>query len=317
MLRASCVLDEAGREGKSPYPSIPEVAAALGLGAANRRLSRGHRLRFGRQGSLAVDTATGSWFSHEAGRGGGAVELVEFVRGCDWRAARDWLAEQGFGGRPDMPRRARKPALHAVQPEVSPEPDADALRLWANGRDPAGTLAERYLARRGLSLWDGAADVIRFHSRGPWDGGPVPMLLTLAVNVLTGLPQAVQRTGLNPDGSKIGRRFTGSAKGAVAMLTPDDRVEAGLSLCEGTEDAIAVIQSGGWLPVWATFGTSGLSAFPLLPGIERLVIYADDDEPGRAAAGVCADRWAEAGRMVEQQFPPMKDFGATKEAAHA
>lgn len=133
-------------------------------------------------------------------------------------------------------------------------------------------------------------------------------MLTMARAVDTGLPQAVQRTGLTSDAEKIGRRWTGAPRGAVAMLSPDDAVESGVGICEGTEDGIALRQSGTHWPIWATFGTGGLSAFPVLPGIEALAVFADGDEPGRKAAAAVAERWATAGRMVEVITPPVKDF---------
>ena len=70
--------------------------------------------------------------------------------------------------------------------------------------------------------------------------------------------------------------------------------------------------NGAWLrPMWALGGTSGLSTFPVLPGVERLTIAVDHDpidpktgrRPGAYAAAVCARRWFEAGRKVTRLTP--------------
>lgn len=41
-----------------------------------------------------------------------------------------------------------------------------------------------------------------------------------------------------------------------------------------------------------------MRALPVLAGIEALTIASDDDAAGIAAAGACAQRWADAGRDV-------------------
>jgi hypothetical protein len=59
-------------------PHIAEIARAI-LGEPNERLSTRQQLRFGSNGSLAVEIAgekRGQWFDHEAGVGGGPRELL-------------------------------------------------------------------------------------------------------------------------------------------------------------------------------------------------------------------------------------------------
>ena len=54
--------------------------------------------------------------------------------------------------------------------------------------------------------------------------------------------------------------------------------------------------------VWACpAGT--LAKVPVLPGVERLAIYADNDPPGLSAARVVAHRWLAAGRHVSIETP--------------
>ena len=113
--------------GQSCYPRrgaldfvalIPDVARAL-LGEPNARLSTVRELRYGRRGSLAVHVGggrAGTWRDHEAGEGGGVLDLVKRERRCDTAAALAWLDAEGFcergpgpsgrsrGNGPDAPR---------------------------------------------------------------------------------------------------------------------------------------------------------------------------------------------------------------------
>jgi hypothetical protein len=76
---------------------IEEIAEAL-LGEPNREMSTRRQLRYGRNGSLAIELAgdkRGEWFDHEAGVGGGPLELVQREVGGANGEAIAWLREQG------------------------------------------------------------------------------------------------------------------------------------------------------------------------------------------------------------------------------
>lgn len=53
-------------------------------------------------------------------------------------------------------------------------------------------------------------------------------------------------------------------------------------------------------PAWSAVSSDQLAKFPVLPGVERLIILVDHDTPGQTAAGLCTERWTRAGRQVEQ-----------------
>ena len=59
-----------------------EIAIAL-LGEENKRLSKGHELRYGNNGSLSVNLVKGTWFDHETEEGGGMVSLIKKHHGDD------------------------------------------------------------------------------------------------------------------------------------------------------------------------------------------------------------------------------------------
>ncbi len=85
---------------------IEEVAEVL-LGPANGALSTRTQLRFGRQGSLAVELGEkrGHWYDHENQTGGGALDLVRRQTGLSEREALAWVASRlGITAEP-RPRR--------------------------------------------------------------------------------------------------------------------------------------------------------------------------------------------------------------------
>jgi hypothetical protein len=69
---------------------IAGVAQAL-LGEPNKRLSDAKQMRFGTHGGLAVDLATGTWYDHEHGQGGGVLHLIEREKGLKGHAAVEWI----------------------------------------------------------------------------------------------------------------------------------------------------------------------------------------------------------------------------------
>ena len=78
----------------------------------------------------------------------------------------------------------------------------------------------------------------------------------------------------------------------VVRVSPDEDVTHGLGIAEGVEDALAILASG-WEPVWAATSAGMIERFPVLPGIECLTIFADNDGAGVTAAQACAERWAD------------------------
>jgi RecA-family ATPase len=75
---------------------IEPIARAL-LGEPNQALSSKTELRYGARGSLAVDLKKGTWYDHELGEGGGAIDLIRRqINGGD---VSQWLKEHGFENR--------------------------------------------------------------------------------------------------------------------------------------------------------------------------------------------------------------------------
>jgi len=57
-------------------------------------------------------------------------------------------------------------------------------------------------------------------------------------------------------------------------------------------------------PAWAALSTSGLRMLDLPAEVRDVIVLADGDEPGEAAASDCAWHWKRQGRCVRVARPP-------------
>ncbi|MDZ4136879.1 MAG: hypothetical protein U1D06_15005 [Paracoccaceae bacterium] len=108
----------------------PEIAAEL-LGKSPCRA--GEEWRWGRKGSLSVvigGAKAGMWFDHEAGDGGGLVDLVAREKGFSRNDALDWTADRiGMAGTfraSDRRQRNGGPAKLQSSPRLLDAPSAHA-----------------------------------------------------------------------------------------------------------------------------------------------------------------------------------------------
>lgn len=236
--------------------------------------------------------------------------------GDDWRVCRQHVA--GVLGIEDDQRRPaeRKPeAVHHAERDHDADRIARALSIWHQGRPITGTIAERYLLRRGIDLGASplatSGDVLRFHPHCPMQGerGPErhPALLALFRCIKADAPRAITRIALRPDGSAKAsiprqKQFLGVVGGAAIKVDADDEVLTGLHIAEGIETALAVWRGGG-RPVWALGSAGAIERLPVLAGVECVTIAADNDPAGLRAARNCASRWQAAGREGFIRYP--------------
>lgn len=181
--------------------------------------------------------------------------------------------------------------------------------LWRETEALPGTLAERYLAGRGLHVVDDLHHCARFHPRCPWREGDgklafLPALITAYRTIVGDELAAVQRTALAPDGAKIGRRMLGPTAGAAIKIDSEEDVTYGLHIAEGFESALAG-RTLGFRPCWALGSAGAVGNFPVLAGIDALTILAETDDTGANARAIaqCGDRWIAAGREVLTATP--------------
>lgn len=274
------------------------------------RIAHG-KLRIGEHGRIGVElrgARRGLWCDYASRDGGDALDLARHVRGGELRDAIAWaaawlgIAGAGIGGPAPLPKRP-PPIVHEAQrPDTVPRAQA----LWREAMPAQGSLVETYLAGRGLRLPEGAP--IRFHPACPRGSERWPAMLALMAEPLTGRPCGVHRTFLARDGRGKapgplpGRMALGRA--GIIRLTPDEEVTAGLGIAEGIETALSVMQGFGWRPVWAATSAGGIRAFPMLPGVDALTVFADADGAGMDAAIACRIRWHETGREARIIAPP-------------
>jgi hypothetical protein len=87
--------------------------------------------------------------------------------------------------------------------------------------------------------------------------------------------------------------------GAVRLGVPSDVLLVG----EGIETCLSGMLGIGY-PAWAALSASGLRRLDLPPEVREVIVLADGDEPGEAAARECAWRWSREGRRVRIARPP-------------
>jgi putative DNA primase/helicase len=236
---------------------------------------------------------------------GDHIAWLEHYERLDFLAAVDRLCE--LAGEPRLQTE--------TVTEHRPEDDAasrannqrQALRLWDEAFDPTGTLVDVYLASRRLVLTDDVANrVVRFHPSCPFGQGRHPCMVTLFRDIRTDELRAIQRTALQPDGSKISRLTLGPCRGAAIKISPDDDVTMGLTIGEGFETCLAASQLG-FRPVWALGSAGAIKEFPVLSGIEALSILAETGPASADATTECRIRWNEAGQEVWVVTPKIGD----------
>jgi hypothetical protein len=86
--------------------------------------------------------------------------------------------------------------------------------------------------------------------------------------------------------------------GVVRLCEPGNVLMVG-----ALETCLAATQASG-KPAWAALSTSGLRSLDLPNDVRDVIVLADGDEPGEAAAQHCARRWKRNGRRVRIARPP-------------
>jgi putative DNA primase/helicase len=185
-----------------------------------------------------------------------------------------------------------------------------AGEIWRATVPIGETVVKHYLQKRGIvDLPDGIDGVLRFHPNCPFRKRERhPCMVALWRNIQSDKPQAIHRTALTPEGEKIDRMSLGPTQDAAIKLYPD--VTDTLTIGEGIETALSGAALG-YAPAWAVGDAGHIEKFPVLAGVDRLVILVDRDSSGRGqnAASQCALRWLSANRKVRRIFPdlPVED----------
>jgi len=234
--------------------------------------------------------------------------LLRCHAGCDQEQVIASLRSRGLwteiGSRQFM-----RLASRSVPKKTGPDRDDTkrteaALAIWQATMSADGTLVETYLGSR--SLHRPPTPTLRFHIglKHP-SGGIWPAMIALVARGSDGTPIAILRTFLARDGGGKApvdpqKMMLGPCRGgAVRLAEPGDVLMVG----EGIETCLAAMQAIGH-PAWAALSTSGLRTLDFPKDVRDVIVLADGDAAGEAAARDCAWRWKREGRRVRIARPP-------------
>ena len=248
----------------------------------------------------------GKWTDAASGEHGDLLDLIR--ESCGLVEFRD-VAEEArrFLALPRLEPRTTQPRLDSSRP-------AAARRLFAMARPIAGTIAETYLRRRGITILPGSG-TIRFHPRcyyRPDEHEPTetwPAMIA-AVTDLRGRITGAHRTWLDPTGYDKApidtpRRAMGELLGhAVRFGIAHDVMAAG----EGIETMLSLHCAVPDLPMAAALSAAHLGAIAFPPGLRRLYVARDNDQAGDAAMEILSTRALAAGIEAVPLSPLQDDF---------
>ncbi len=233
--------------------------------------------------------------------------LVEFRDVAD--EARRFLA---------MPRPQGQNTGTQHQPAAARGSPEAARRLFGMSQPIAGTLAERYLAGRGIML-SAQERALRFHPGCYYrdlvtgETQALPALIAAVIG-LDGRLTGLQRTWLNPAGNGKAhiadpRRSLGHllGNGIWLGLQPNAPVPV-MAAGEGFETMASLRTVMPALPVAAATSANHLAGLVFPSGCRRLYIAADADAAGRHGIQRLSQRAGEAGILALALRPRLGDF---------
>jgi hypothetical protein len=224
-----------------------------------------------------------------------------------------WFYIYSYEGPLWMAKAAIRDRLRLV--DMPPVEDAwlrteKAMEIWHQATSAKGTVVERYLKSRAISLPE--TDVVRFHKSLKHPGGAhLPAMVALFTDV-NDHPIAIHRTWLKPDGSSKAdvdpqKMTLGPMSGGAIRLSP---VRTHLAVGEGIETSLSTIAMQQ--PAWAAGSANNIAKLELPDEVRMVSILIDRDDhgAGERAAATAAPRWLLEDRVVKlcRSKPPDKDL---------
>jgi putative DNA primase/helicase len=273
-----------------PHVYAAEIGAALG----GRKSGRGWSAC-----CPAHDDSTPSLSIQDADDG---RVLVHCHAGCEQAEVITALKARGLW--PKNSGYFQRPTIECKSEHDDAERTNAALAILHAAGPASGTPVESYLTARGIKIL--VPDSLRFHAglKHPL-GRTWPAMVALVTSGVQGTPMAIHRTFLAGDGGSKApveppKMMLGPCRGgAVRLADPGDVLMVG----EWIETCLAAMQACG-NPAWAALSTAGLRSLDLPRNVRDVIVLADGDEAGEAAAKDSARRWVREGRRVRIAIPP-------------
>lgn len=282
------------------------LAILAAMGAAPEQIELGRIQRFGTSGRASDKAGWCQLF--EDGRAG---VFGDFRSGMSsvWTAQRRELmtpAERADMARVLARAKAQREAKQrqqqadnaqrnaALWAKTAPVTDGDPVSLYLRRRGLAGSVPACLRLHQGLTYWDGG-------DRGTWPAMVAPLIGA------DGVVLALHRTYLTADGGKAPvptvKKLTGAAGPLAGACIPlHDSRHGVIGIAEGIETAQAAHLASG-LPTVAAYCAGSLAAYTWPPGVNRIVVFADADPAGAAAAQTLKARAVRAGLSVAVMTP--------------
>ncbi|RWG08940.1 MAG: DNA primase [Mesorhizobium sp.] len=252
----------------------------------------------------------GKWVDEATSEFGDLLDVIRESRGLiEFRDVAD--EARRFLAIPRPPAQDPQPAAARGSPDA-------ARRLFAMSQPIAGTLAERYLACRGILL-AARERALRFHPGCYYrdlvtgETQTLPALIA-AVTSLDGRIIGLQRTWLDRAGSGKAqlpdpRRSLGNllGNGIWLGLEPGAPVPV-MAAGEGFETMASLRAVMPALPVAAATSANHLAGLSFPPDCRRLYIASDADAAGRHGITRLSQRAGEAGILAMVLRPQLGDF---------
>jgi len=258
----------------------------------------------GERDSLCINVESGKWHCHACGAVGGDVLgfHMQHTGLAFEEAARD-LGAWRDGEAPKQTRAERAELARQIE-AATRERERQQRERWADNAKRIDRLwrecvplapacpGARHLTRRVGGVWPLPA-CLRLHRALPyWDDtgaklGEFPAMVA-PLTAPDGRMVALHRTYLTADGRKAGvpsvKKLTGTAGPLAGACIPLFKPERGvIGIAEGIETALAAWCASG-VPTVAAYCAGNLAAWQWAAGVQRVVVFADNDKAGREAA---------------------------------
>jgi DNA primase len=268
--------------------------------------------------SLAVTPSSGLFYCHACRVGGDVIDFVMMVSHVPFVEACEWLV----GANLTCTAAVREGTIDAGAKRMRNRELARSE--WRAAVPIAGTTADLYLASRGIS--GSVPGSLRFGHVPRWYDhasnreGPRLAAMLAACQDVDGRITGLQRLYLDRQGRKrfarTPRLSLGQIRGGALRLGPEAH---SIMLTEGIEDGLSLMRMHVGTTVWVALGAGNLPHVRLPPIVRHVVVAADADEPGIAAAEAARDAYRLRSLQVDVISPDhgAKDFNEQWMLLHA